>query len=246
MLSKKTQIVAIIPARSGSKGVKDKNILNLLNQPLIAWSIQAAKKSKLISHVFVDTDSEKYADISKKSGAEIAYIRPKEFAQDSSTDFDFINHFVRYLESINELPTALIHLRPTTPFRNPELIDEAINTFLQNQSEITAVRSVHEMSESAYKAFEIDQESILETIFTNEKNLDKSNAPRQDFPKTFVANGYVDILKPNFILDSGLLHGNKVKAFITPQTLEIDTSVDFDLCKYQLNLRIYDSKILWG
>lgn len=246
MSDKKSQVLAIVPARCGSKGVKDKNILNLFDYPLIAWSIQAAKKSKLISRVFVDTDSENYAEISKSFGAEIAYIRPWEFAQDSSTDFDFMNHFIRYLESENELPTALIHLRPTTPLRNPELIDEAINTFLQNQSEISAVRSVHEMSESAYKAFEIDQDSILETIFTNQKNLDKSNAPRQHFPKTFIANGYVDVLNPQLILNSGLLHGSKVKAFITPQTLEIDTINDFDLCKYQLNSRFYDSKILWG
>jgi N-acylneuraminate cytidylyltransferase len=246
MLSEESNIVAIVPARSGSKGVKNKNILELLDHPLIAWSIQAAMKSKLISRVFVDTDSQSYADISQEYGAEIAYIRPKELAQDSSTDFDFINHFIKYLESKNEIPDAVVHLRPTTPLRDPELIDEAIKIFLQDNSQISALRSVHEMSETAYKAFEIDQESILETIFTRQKSLDKSNAPRQQFPKTYSANGYVDILRPKFVLSSGLLHGGKVKAFITPQTLEIDTLLDFDLCKHQVDSKVFDSKIVWG
>jgi N-acylneuraminate cytidylyltransferase len=246
MLPKDLNVVAIIPARSGSKGVKNKNILDLVGYPLIAWSIQAAKKTNLISRVFVDTDSHEYAEVSQEFGAEIAYIRPKEFAQDSSTDFDFINHFINHFNSVNELPDVLVHLRPTTPLRDPQLIDSAIKTFLREGPQLSALRSVHEMSETAYKAFEVSQDSMLETIFTKKRDLDSSNAPRQGFPKTYTANGYVDILNPKFVLNSGLLHGGKVKAFITPQTLEIDTQLDFDLCKHQLNSKVFDSKILWG
>ena len=111
--------ICIIPARSGSKGIVDKNIINLGGHPLIAWSIKAALKSKLIDEVYVSTDSEDYKQIAIEYGATVPFLRPSNISKDNSTDIEFVQHFLSYLESVNIFPELLIHLRPTTPLRNP-------------------------------------------------------------------------------------------------------------------------------
>ena len=124
-------IVAIIPARSGSKSVKDKNIISLAGFPVIAYSIAAAKLSKLISRVIVSTDSDEYAKIVRKFGAETPFIRPKEISTDQSGDIDFFKHLINYFNEKEEYcPKYLVHLRPTTPMRTPRMIDNAINKIL--------------------------------------------------------------------------------------------------------------------
>ena len=123
--------IAVIPARSGSKGIPSKNVKPLASKPLIAYSIAAAKKSKLINRIIVSTDSEKYANLAREYGADVPFLRPAELAGDTSTDYDFIKHLLDWLE-INEggTPDYLIHLRPTTPLRDPEIIDHAIDLYL--------------------------------------------------------------------------------------------------------------------
>ena len=147
-------IIAVIPARSGSKGVPDKNIKLLAGKPLIAYSIAAAKKSKLINRIIVSTDSKKYADIAKKYGAEVPFIRPKRISTDKSSDISFFKHAINYFNlREGSIPKLFVHLRPTTPLRDPKVIDKAIKTFMK--SDYTALRSCHKMSESSYKTFEI-------------------------------------------------------------------------------------------
>ena len=117
-----SSIVALIPARSGSKGVPNKNI-NLLNgEPVLTYSIMAALKSKLIDRVIVSTDSKEYATIAKNYGAEVPFLRPEEYAQDDSTDLDVIKHFYS-VEGAQDL--ALV--RPTTPLRDPAIMNNFIN-----------------------------------------------------------------------------------------------------------------------
>ncbi len=114
-------VIAIIPARSGSKSVTDKNIKLLSGHPLIAYSIVAAKLSKEIKRVVVSTDSEEYAEIAKKYGAEVPFIRPEIYSKDSSTDRDFFIHAMNWFkDNENTLPEYWVQLRPTTPLRNPE------------------------------------------------------------------------------------------------------------------------------
>jgi CMP-N,N'-diacetyllegionaminic acid synthase len=122
-------VIAIISARAGSKSILDKNIASLINHPLIAFSIAAAKLSRKINRVIVSTDSEQYAKIAIKYGAEVPFIRPREFATDSSTDRDFLVHTMEWCNE-NELQTAeyWVHLRPTTPLRDPVLINKSIKT----------------------------------------------------------------------------------------------------------------------
>ena len=223
-----SDVVAVIPARSGSKGVPDKNIRALAGKPLLSYSIVLARKISIIDRVIVSTDSKKYAKLAKKYGAEIPFLRPPEISGDMNSDYDFIRHLLDSLEvEENYVPDFLVHLRPTTPFRNPELVEKAIETLIENPS-ATSLRSAHEMPESAYKQFEIAGD-YFKAVGSGSLELDALNKPRQAFPKTYSPNGYVDVLRTSFINKNKLLHGNKVMAFITPRVVELDSSEDFNL-----------------
>ena len=222
-----TNVVAIIGARSGSRGVPHKNIRPLAGHPLLAYSIRAAQEAG-ISEIVVSTDSIEYASIAKKYGAR-AVLRPDAISQDNSTDFQYIAHAISTFDPPADL---IVHLRPTTVLRWPEIVSDAVDTMLLHP-ECTALRSVHEMSESAYKCFEIEGQA-LKCVGTGSLELDAANRPRQVFPKTYHANGYVDILRTTFMRENpGLIHGNAVLPFITPVVTEIDTEADLDYVRYQ-------------
>jgi CMP-N,N'-diacetyllegionaminic acid synthase len=227
------KIFALIPARAGSKGVPNKNIMELNGHPLLGWSIAAAKKSKLIDRVVVSTDSHEYADIAMLYGAEVPFIRPNEISNDSSTDLEFIEHALDFFRSESNEPDYIAHLRPTTPIRDPQLIDKAIES-LCNKTNCTSLRSIHEMSETAYKTLEIDSSEYLRPIGLVDSSKIDNNAPRQTFPKTYQANGYIDILISSHIRRNGNIHGDKCLPFLTDQAIEIDCSDDFRYLEYTL------------
>ena len=236
MLKTNLNIISIIPARSGSKGVPGKNLRNLGDVPLISWSITCSKKLNMVDRTIVSTNSVEYAEISKNWGADVPFLRPDNISQDKSTDLDFVLHALNYLKENEGIPDLLVHLRPTTPFRDPLVVDKAIEFAIKNYEDITALRSVHEMSESAYKSFEIGQNGNLMTTFARKEDLDQSNMNRQTFPLTYTANGYVDVLLPRHILETGELHGSKVKPFLTNTTLEVDTEEDFEALEVKLKM----------
>ena len=226
-------VVAVIPARSGSKSVVDKNIKLLGGHPLIAYSIAAAKLANGIDRVIVSTNSIEYASIAREYGAEVPFLRPPEISGDNSTDYECIKHILDWMQNEeNFLPTYLVHLRPTTPLREINYIDMAID-LIKKTKYATALRSVHEMSESAYKTFEIEGD-YLKSVGSNSFALDASNDPRQSFNKTYQANGYVDIIKTEYVIENNKLHGDRVIAFVTPRVVEVDTPDDFDYLEYQM------------
>ena len=234
-------ILTIIPARGGSKSVPKKNIVNLGGFPLIAYSIAAAKLSKKINRVIVDTDSEEIAGIAKKFGAEIPYLRPKEFATDTSTDLDFMNHVIGWFQkNEKEIPDYIVHLRPTTPLRDPARIDEAIEKIIKNK-EATCLRSGHEIRESPYKLFGI-KNNFFVGLFPQDKRPEYWNLPRQDFPPVYQPDGYVDVIIPELVIKTGKLHGLKILAYISPDTGEIDKTEDLKFAEFNLqknNWEIY-------
>lgn len=232
--SSKPYVVSIIPARSGSKGIRDKNLQIIGGKTLLEWTILASIKSEQIDRTIVSTDSEIYAELCINAGAEVPFIRPAAISGDKSTDFQFISHAMDYLESEGKISDLLVHLRPTTPLRDPETIDKAVNEFKENKKRFSSLRSVHEMGESAYKTFEISENGNLQTVFTKINEIDSSNNTRQNFPKTFVANGYVDVLNCEFISDKSQIHGDNVKAFLTEPVLEVDTLWDLELIQMQV------------
>ena len=229
----KNLIYAIIPARSGSKGIPNKNIILLNNFPLIAYSIKAALNSKLIDKVIVSTDSKKYSKIAKSFGADVPFLRPASISKDKSTDLEFMTHLIEWLK-INraKVPEFFVHLRPTTPLRETKIIDKAISQF--KNTNYSSLRSVHEMSESSYKNFEIKNKNLV-SIFKKSRKLDNSNKSRQDFPKTYDANGYVDVLRTKLIIDKKKIHGDNVYAFKTKKNYELDVISDIDIIEFFLS-----------
>lgn len=220
------KVIAIIPARSGSKSIRDKNIIMLSGKPLIAWSIEACLKSKLISKVFVSTDSIKYAKIARKFGSVEIIYRPKNLSTDNTTDYQMIEHAIKNIHFKYEY---IAHIRPTTPLRKVSDIDLAIKFFLKSNCD--SLRSVHEMSETAYKSVELNN-GKLESLKNLKLSMDEINAPRQKFNKTYSPNGLIDIYKKKFINKNKLLFGKKVKAYITPYSPEIDNFKDFKYVEF--------------
>ena len=218
------KVVAIIPARSGSKSIKDKNIVNFRGKPLIAWSIEQCFKSKKIDEVYLSTDSKKYASIAKKIGLEKIIFRPKSISNDKSTDFEFIKHFI---ENIKTNHDVIAHIRPTTPLRNVAFLDKIIDFFIKNKK-YTSLRSVHENPESAYKSFELNKK-YLKPLKGVKKTMDQLNNPRQSFSKTYSANGYIDLYRKEFIISKNKLFGHKVIGYVTPFTMEIDSKAELNL-----------------
>jgi N-acylneuraminate cytidylyltransferase len=241
-----SKVVALIPARAGSKGVPNKNIRPLGGHALIEWSIVACKKSKRIDRVIVSTDSAEYQSLCRGFGAEVPFLRPAEISGDRSTDYEFIAHALNWLAANGGEPEYIVHIRPTTPFRAPELIDAAIEAFTSAGRVATALRSVHEMAESAYKTFEIAPGGQLKRLGSDSTALDAANNARQAFPKTYIPNGYVDVLSTAFIRESRLLHGDHVMPFVTPTVAEVDTEDDFDFLEYQLTREPTLSTCLFG
>lgn len=231
---------AIIPARSGSKSIKDKNLVLLGGHPLIAYSIALAKITKDISKVVVSTDSHEYANIAKKYGAEVPFLRPKALSEDTSTDYDFMSHLINWFgENSKDSPEFWIHLRPTTPLRDARVVEAAMSLFAKRK-EATALRSVHLSPESPFKWLRKNSDGFLTGLINQDTDLDKYNGPRQDFPDVLIPNGYVDIVKSSFIKDNKLLHGDKVLAFETPFCNELDAPEELDLLKFQLKKYNYE------
>jgi N-acylneuraminate cytidylyltransferase len=229
-------IYALIGARGGSKGVPGKNIKRLANKPLLAYSVQACKRSRLIERTVLSTDSEEIAAVGREFGAEAPFFRPAEISGDASVDYEWIDHALGWFKkSEGRLPHFLVHIRPTTPLRDPEIVDEAIKLMLRSPS-ATALRSVHQMSESAYKMFEIEG-GLCKRVGSDSLELDAANVSRQAMPKTYVPNGYVDVLRTSFIREQKKIHGNRVIPFLTPRVDEVDTQEDFDLLEYTLSKR---------
>lgn len=226
-------ILALIPARGGSKGVPRKNIKLLQGIPLIGYSIKCAQESKLINKIIVSTDCEEIKSVAEQFGIEVPFLRPKEFATDTSLDGDFIKHSLQWLQTHeNYIPDIIILLRPTTPLRQSDVVDKAITTILENEN-TSGLRSSHEVSESPFKWFTV--ENNYYAPICNEYSLEDTNKPRQAFPKVYLPNGYVDIIKPSYLDD--MIYGKKILSFITKTSYEIDTLEDFEFIEYLLEKR---------
>ena len=228
-------IWAVIPARSGSKGIKNKNIKKILGEPLLNYSIKAAINSDYISRIILDTDSIEYQKIGKNAGADTPFLRPIEISQDQSTDHDVFMHLFEFFGENS--PDLWVHLRPTTPIREKEIIDKAISDFLDDELS-SSLRSVHTCSESPYKWFLKDNDNYAKTI-SDEISLQDVNQPRQNLPTVFVPNGYIDLIRTSQI-NSGSLHGDKIKLFETPHSHEVDTLEDFEFISYLINKKKED------
>lgn len=223
----KYNIVALIPARSGSKGIIDKNIRLYNGLPLLVHSINIAKKSKYINNIYVSTDSEKYQEIAIQYGANITSLRPFDISDDLSPDIDTFNFF---LKNIDIIPDIIVQLRPTYPNRNIELLDSCIEKFIEIYEEYDSLRTIIHIKKTPYKMYYI-KDNILIPYFTEYNDLiEPFNHARQHFPETYLHNGCIDIVKTNVVLEQNLLSGKKIYPFIMNENEDndIDDIIDFN------------------
>lgn len=228
-------VIAVIPARKGSKTLADKNVIDLKNHPVLAYSIAAAKLSQSISRVIVSTNSKKYSEIATHYGAEVPFLRPEEHSTDISTDREFLLHAMEFLEKEEgSLPEYWVHLRPTTPLRVPEKIDLAINTIM-TKKESTSLRSGHKAPESPLKWFRIENKELFIPFDIPDAKKEFFNLPKEGFEDVYIPNGYVDVLKSSHVLNHETIYGDKMLAFKSPVCSEIDSSEEFDFIEHQLS-----------
>lgn len=224
------KILVLIPARSGSKGIPHKNIKLLNNLPLLVYSIKQAQQSKYFPQmkVVVSTDDEKYQKIAEEYGAEVPILRPKEISQDNSTDFEFINHMVNFLKDNQDYyPEVILHLRPTQPLRRVIDIDKALDLFIEHYQEYDSLRSVIETEKTPYKMYQIENNHLKPLIKLNHFT-ESFNVGRQYLPKTYLHNGYLDILKPE-LLKNNKISGERIYPYLMNQDdiYDIDTIEDW-------------------
>lgn len=236
------KIWAFIPARSGSKSIKNKNIKRFCNRPLIFYTFDVLKYLN-IKNIIFSSNSKKYINLVKKKYNFETHLRSSKNSKDLSTDLDVFKEFINIKRERNEqLPEYFLHLRPTTPFRRPEVIKKAIKTFLKVAKNYTALRSISKLSNTGYRCL-IIKNKILHSMYKENPNLDGLNIARQNFKDTFIANGYVDIIKTETLLKNKI-HGNKVFPFLTKDfNSDIDTLEDFEnfekILKNNVNFKKY-------
>ena len=238
----KDEVYAIIPARSGSRGVKNKNIRCLKGYPLLAYAIAASKLCGEVSRVIVSTDSEYYARIAAYYGAEIPFLRPAEISGDRSTDIEFMEHAIKWLyDNEGKLPEFFLHMRPTYPLRDPQVVAEAVRRMKADES-ATSLRSAHLASNTPYKWFNMREDGYFKTI-RDDITLDDANNPRQAFPDVYIPDGYADMLRTSHIIDKDLVHGDKMIGFVVEDGVDVDAVKDMEFLEYYISdheSRLYD------
>ena len=216
------EVLALIPARGGSKSVPRKNLLVLRGQPLIAYAIGHARASRHITRTIVSTDDDEIAAVARAHGAEVPFARPAAFAGDRSTDLEVFRHGLEWLrDEEGYRPDLVVHLRATGPVRRVALIDQAIETMLAHP-EADSLRSVSAPVQSPYKMWRIS-DGRMEPLVRLPDVVEAHSRPRQSLPPVYWQNGYVDILRPRVVLDRGLMAGDVVLPFVIEEpVLELD------------------------
>lgn len=217
-------ILALIPARGGSKSIPRKNIRPLAGYPLIAYSIAAARQSKLITRTVISTDDEEIAHIARDYGAETPFLRPHELAQDHVTDFPVFAHALDWLEqNENYRPDIIVQLRPTSPLRPPDCVDQCLHILLEHP-EADSVRGVIPSGQNPYKMWRIDEQGHMTPLLTLTNVAEPYNAPRQELPQTYWQTGHIDAIRSSTILNKHSLSGE----IILPLVLDPRYAIDID------------------
>lgn len=216
------EILALIPARSGSKRIPHKNIRTLNGKPLLAHSIEHARASTLINRVMVSTDSAEYAAIAREYGAETPFLRPPELAQDLSTDLETFEHALEWLQANeNYTPDICVHLRPTYPIRQVSDIDAMIRVLIE-RPEVDSVRSIAVASETPYKMWLRSADGYLSPAAPSEIR-DAYNLPGQMLPTAYLQNACIDVVRTRVILEQKSMSGRRIYGYVMPDNYDIDT-----------------------
>ena len=229
-----THVLALIPARGGSKGIPRKNIKSFAGYPLVAWSIAAGLQANSISRVVVSTDDEDIAAVAREYGAEAPFLRPAEIAQDRTPDLPVFEHALKWLEDIEGYrPDYVVQLRPTSPIRPVDLIDNAIKILVKN-SDADSVRGVVPAGQNPHKMWSFNgYDKPMKPLLEVEGIAEPYNAPRQILPPIYWQTGHIDAIRISTITRKHSLTGDTIYPLvIDPRyTVDIDTPADWE--KYE-------------
>jgi YrbI family 3-deoxy-D-manno-octulosonate 8-phosphate phosphatase len=224
-----TEVLALIPARGGSKGIPRKNIRNFSGYPLITWSIAAVKQSKSVTRVIVSTDDEEIAAVARQFGAETPFLRPAEHARDNTTDLPVFEHALAWLaEHESYRPDVVVQLRPTSPIRPRGLVDKAIEILLAHP-DADSVRGVVPAGQNPHKMWRLtDEHSPMKNLLNVEGIDEPYNAPRQILPPIYWQTGHIDAIRTATILNGSMSGKNIYPLVIDPRfTIDIDNLQDW-------------------
>jgi CMP-N-acetylneuraminic acid synthetase len=216
------RVVAVVPARGGSKSLPRKNVASLGGHPLLAWSIAAAQESRLIERVIVSTDDEEIREAAIRYGAEAPFLRPADLAQDDTPDLPVFQHVVTWLaRERGQRPEVVVQLRPTSPLRPPGCVDDAVSLLLGHPG-ADSLRSVTAASQNPHKMWRIEGTYLRPLLDTG--IVEAYNMPRQQLPSTYWQTGHIDVVRRATLLQ-GSMTGRQVLPFmVDPRySLDIDT-----------------------
>jgi len=227
------KILAIVPARGGSKGILHKNIRNLAGKPMISYTISAAKKSKYIDRIIVTTDDKKIAKVSSSAGAEVPFLRPQKISKDNSTTLQAVKHTLDFLRIHQSyVPDVIVILQPTSPLRTTKLIDDTINTLIKSKA--TCALTVSKIKKHPFSSFWL-KSGFLEP-FT--KNFMKY-VRRQKQPDLYFPTGDVYALWYRTIEKYGSIYGPKIKPVLA-ESIGVDIDDPFDLFLAEMIIKHWD------
>lgn len=220
------RFLAIIPARSGSKGLKDKNIKKLNGKPMIAYTIEAAKNSRVFDDIIVSTDSQEYADISIKYGASVPFIRPDYLSTDEATTNEVMVYTLNKLKESGIEYDYLMILQPTSPLRQPE--DILCSVRLLFEKDANSIVSVCEAEHSPLYMNTIDETLSMDGFLPND-----IKTRRQELPKYYRLNGAIYLCKLDYYLEDGDLYKEKSYAYVMGRknSIDVDDELDFEVAE---------------
>jgi N-acylneuraminate cytidylyltransferase len=237
MVEKRPNVLAIIPARGGSKGIPRKNIRNFAGYPLVTYSIMAGLRAETVSRVIVSTDDEEIADVARRFGADVPFLRPAELAQDNSLDLPLFQHALTWLaEHEDYRPDVVVQLRPTSPIRPRTCVDDAVRLLLSHP-EADSVRGVVPAGQNPHKMWRIDLASgQMSPLLTVDGVKEPYNAPRQALPPVYWQTGHIDAIRPATILKKNTMSGDVIlPLLIDPRyTVDIDNPSDWAKAEWLL------------
>jgi len=220
-------IVALIPARSGSKRVPDKNIRPLAGHPLIAYTIAAALQSEIFADVIVSTDSARYARIARYYGAEVPFLRPAEFASDLSPDIEWVEYTLKRLRDEGRVYDCFSILRPTSPFRQPETIRRAWHQFLQEEG-VDSLRAVEKCKQHPGKMWVVRGKRMVPLLPLSPPEQPWHSSQYQSLPVVYVQNASLEIAWTRVVFEGRTIAGNVLMPFFTQGYEGFDVNDPYD------------------
>jgi CMP-N-acetylneuraminic acid synthetase len=214
------EVLAVIPARGGSKGIPRKNLADFLGRPLLWWSIAAALEAVSVTRTVVSTEDDEIAEAARAAGAEVPFLRPIDLAGDDVVDLPVFVHVLRRLEaSEGYAPDLVVHLRPTSPLRPPGLVDEGVR-LLSADPLADSLRAVCEPANNPYKMWRM-VDGVLVPLFDSGIR-EQYNQPRQKLPTAYWQTGTLDVVRPGTILEQRSMTGSRILPLRVDRVLAVD------------------------